>query len=146
MGNLGDYASNDQSMNILTDEFRTKDVIWERHYAFMEMYGNFALRISRKGNARPWFFGCIRHAEKLNADLDFFVEDFKDALEKKMPGCVEKFNKLSQTPITPDKYTFEDIHFLKRFYSLFFKVSGWKNITRKTGKDVPGYAKSYMDG
>ena len=143
-----DYASNDQEILVLTDEFRTRDIVWEFYYGFLENWRVYMIRRARGKDAEIARLGVISYAEILIGELSVFIREFEaELIERKYD--VERFNELSKIEPDQDKflaYEDSDFTFLRDFINGFMKISGWKNIIRKGEDKSPAAVKRYDEG
>lgn len=143
-----DYQSNDQEILVLTDEFRTRDIVWEFYYGFLENWRNYMVRKAMNNNADANRIGVISYIEILMGELKVFIKDFEPEL-KSRGYDTKRFNELAAIPPDSDKfmcYEDTDFYFFNAFINAFFKICGWKNIIRKGEDKSPAAVKKYNEG
>ena len=143
-----DYASNDQEILVLTDEFRTRDIVWEFYYGFLENWRVYMIRKARGKDAEIARLGVISYAEILTGELTVFIKEFEPELRSRKYD-VDRFNRLAKVEPDQDKFLMYEDHdftFLRNFINGFMKISGWKNIIRKGEDKSPAAIRKYDEG
>lgn len=106
-----------------TDPYRTKDLIWDAYFGFIEHYNKYRMFKSLKRTDRVALSGIVRFGVGFYGE----IKDFVDKIYPKDNDVnVKRLNTLfSQERIILSD---EDIQFLRDFFGKFMVDSGIKNV------------------
>lgn len=131
-----DYKSNDQENVIFTDEFRTKDLLWEFYYGFLENFRAFVSRKIYKSQDKIARAGCISQGTMLMQFVDNYFEEFKDEFTEEEQQFLKEFQERLPNPEFYDEIEDNDIYALNGFLHKAMKILGITNIVRETKRKL----------
>ena len=132
-------SSEDKENNnsyVFTDSYRTKDLIWDAYYGYVETYNNYVMYSKLKRKNPTINAGLDKYANSLYHEIVEFLDDFKkDLIEKDIIKLKELFKSTNRV------FSDEDYLFMRKFFNRFMVKSGIKAIVKQ--KDTMGeFAKS----
>jgi hypothetical protein len=110
---------------IFSDSYRTKDLIWDAYFGFVEHFNNYQMHFHMNMNNPIILSGLERYANDFYYETYLFYEDFNERLG------VEDLEKINNLFEHNKKLTPENFIFLRKFFNKFMIVSGIKQIVKE---------------
>lgn len=106
---------------IFTDSFRTKDILWEAYTGFIDAYHDYKMLLSISRNDPITIATMNKYAYYFYNEIEDFLEDFE--INKK-----DEIIKIFEQETIEN----EDFTKIRKFFALFMKLSGIKNIVKES--------------
>ena len=120
---------------VFTDSYRTKDLIWDAYFGYIENYNNYMM-LSHLGRSSVIVIsGLNRYAFDFYYEICEFLDKFKSLKED-----ADKLKSL----INQKTFNSQDYLFFRKFFSKFMVISGIKAIV-KDKDERSAFAKSQSE-
>ena len=110
---------------VFTDSYRTKDLIWDAYFGFVEHFNKHKMYEHMNVNNPIITSGLERYASNFYYETYLFYDDFKDRLGE------EDLKKITSLFELNKKLGHEEFTFLRKFFNKFMIISGIKAIVKE---------------